>query len=57
MGKFIVCVIFALAVCGITSHFAPSVTHVLFQLGSVGVTGMMLIGLGSLIGGYKLVGK
>lgn len=57
MGKFIVCTIFALVICGVAFHFAPGTAKTLFNIGPVGVTGMMLIGLGALWGGYKLTGK
>lgn len=57
MGKFLVCAIFAVAVCGVVFRFAPGVSHHAFFLGPVGVTWLMLIGLGSLWGGYKLTGK
>ena len=57
MGKFIVVCCFALLVCGVVLHFAPAVGHVLFSIGSVGVTGTMLLGVGAIFGGYKLSGK
>lgn len=57
MGKFIVCSIFALVVCGVAYHYAPGTANVLFRVGPVGITGMMLIGCASLWGGYKLTGK
>ena len=57
MGRFIVCAVFAVVVCGVAYRYAPATAHHAFSLGPVGVTWMMLIGLGSLWGGYKLTGK
>lgn len=57
MGKFIVCAIFALVVCGIVFHFAPGTANVLFHVGPIAVNGCLLIFLGSVWGGYKLTGK
>jgi len=59
MGKFIVAVCFSLIVCGLFWHFAPATTGHAFNLPflGMGVTWMMLIFVGSLWGGYKLMGK
>jgi uncharacterized membrane protein len=57
MGKFIVVVCFALIVCGLCAHFAPSTTGHAFNLGPVAINWMMLIALGAVWGGYRLTGK
>jgi hypothetical protein len=57
MGKFIMAVCFGLIVCGLCWHFAPSTTGHAFNLGPLAVSWMMLIFVGSLWGGYKLMGK
>jgi len=57
MGKFIVCLAFALMVCGLCYRFAPATAGHAFNLGPVGFSWMTLIMIGALFGGYKLTGK
>jgi len=56
-GKFIVIACFALVMCGLCAHFFPGSTGHAFNLGSFGVTWMMLIGVVAFWGGLRLVGK
>jgi|APCry1669190327_1035288.scaffolds.fasta_scaffold168889_1 hypothetical protein len=57
MGKLIVIVIFALSVSGIVWHLAPHLTHQAFNVGGMGVSYLMLVFLGSIVLGHRLVGK
>lgn len=57
MGKLFVLFIFALCMCGLTWHFFPAAANHAFNVGSVGISWMMVFFLGYLYAGHKLAGK
>lgn len=54
MGKFIVVLVFSVAICWGIRMFVPGVSSVAFHVNSWGVTWTLLLFIGSLAIGFKL---
>lgn len=56
MGKVIVALLATLFICGVVAHFVPNASLAAFD-NRHGITYMMLIGVCSFVGSWKLMGK